>query len=70
MGLLRMETVTTTPKEPLSQSQAERLGIKKLNRYAMVLECRTCGASWTNIPGPDGDLPRDFWCCPRRCNWW
>jgi hypothetical protein len=67
---MRSEATATTRKELLSSTHADKLGVKKLNRYALVLECRTCGASWSNIPGPDGDFPRGFWRCPKLCNWW
>jgi hypothetical protein len=67
---MRSEAATATRKELLSSGHAEKLGVKKLNRYALMLECRTCGTSWSNIPGADGDFPRDFWRCPKLCSWW
>jgi len=42
---------------------------EKINEHVLVLECRSCGARWTNVPGPDGEFPGGFWRCPRGCDW-
>jgi hypothetical protein len=50
-------------------AQLAGLGIRLLNRYGRLLECETCGATWSPEPARDGGLPRGFWRCPNRCNW-
>jgi hypothetical protein len=52
----------------LSDVQATRMGVHKRNRYGLVLECRSCGTTWSNFRDKNGDFPRDFWVCPLRCN--
>ena len=42
---------------------------EKQNEYVLVLECRSCGARWSNVPEPDGEFQRGFWRCPRGCDW-
>jgi hypothetical protein len=39
------------------------------NDHVLILECRSCGARWSNVPGPDGEFKRGFWRCPRGCDW-
>jgi hypothetical protein len=69
MTMVYSEQVKSNGRQPLSPSEANRHGLRKLNKYGLVLECGSCGTSWSNLPGPDGDLPRGFWRCPRGCNW-
>ena len=52
----------------LSLVQADRMRVNKANRYGLVLDCRSCGSTWSNTPDKSGDLRRDFWVCPLRCN--
>jgi len=53
----------------LTAAQLERLGVRKLNRYALALECNACETSWFPKTDAGGVLPRGFWRCPNRCNW-
>jgi hypothetical protein len=52
----------------LAEVQAAWMGVLKRNRYGLLLECRCCGTTWSNSPDESGELPRDFWVCPARCN--
>jgi hypothetical protein len=63
-----VETPNARGVQELSDLQADQLGVNKRNRYGLVLDCRCCGTSWSNTPDIDGELPRDFWVCPLRCN--
>lgn len=53
----------------LSAAHLWRLGVRKLNRYGLILECTACGTSWSSKAGADGKLPPAYWHCPNRCNW-
>jgi hypothetical protein len=55
-------------EKPLSTSQAYRLDVEDLHKHRLVLDCRSCGRRWANVPGPDGDFPSGFWRCP-SCKW-
>jgi hypothetical protein len=62
--------VLTSPGPRLPTADLlEKLGVKKLNRYALVLECNACETTWSPKPDAGGILPRGFWRCPNRCNW-
>jgi hypothetical protein len=52
----------------LSKEQLARLGVTKLNRYALMLQCNTCETSWSPGVEADGMPKRGFWRCPNRCN--
>jgi hypothetical protein len=69
MAVVYSEQVKSRARQSLSACEANRHGLRKLNKYGLVLECRSRGTSWSNLPGPDCDLPRGFWRCPRGCNW-
>jgi hypothetical protein len=64
----RLETRQALRSRELSEAQADRMGVQKHNRYGLVLECRSCGTTWSNSSDESGELPRDFWVCPARCN--
>lgn len=53
---------------PLSAAQLAAFGVRKLNKYGMVLQCQKCEAVWSPKAGPDGWFPTGFWQCPNRCN--
>lgn len=61
----------TLQKDPryLSAVQLARLGVTRLNRYGILLQCMMCGASWSPTLRPDGTLPAGYWQCPNKCNW-
>jgi hypothetical protein len=44
-----------------SLAQTNRMGAQKRNRYALVLECRSCGTTRSKMPGDSGDE------CVRSC---
>jgi hypothetical protein len=58
-------------KDPryLSPAQLARLGVSRLNRYDLLLECMTCGATWSAELRADATLPPGYWQCPHKCNW-
>jgi hypothetical protein len=56
-------------RHELSMEQLERLGVRKLNRYSLALQCNICETVWSPQLMADSSLPRGFWRCPNRCNW-
>jgi len=68
---LRVLDRTTIDKEDLrhmSGAELAGLGIALLNKQDLVLQCTTCGQTWTPQLGADGKLPFHAWMCPRACN--
>ena len=61
------ETQERKRARELSAVQVNRMGVHKGNRYGLLLEC-SCGTTWSKTPDESGELRRDFWVCPRRCN--
>ena len=55
-------------RRPLSAEQLATVGVRKLNKYGMVLQCQACETIWSPSLAADGELPRGFWQCPNRCN--
>jgi len=53
----------------LFPAQLARLGVSRLNRYDVLLQCVTCGATWSPKLRPDATLPPGYWQCPNKCNW-
>jgi len=35
-------------------------GVRKLNKYGFVLECRSYGTSWSNVPQAEGEFAPGF----------
>lgn len=52
----------------LSAEQLAALGVTKLNRYALMLQCNTCATTWSPETERDGLPGRGFWRCPNGCN--
>lgn len=52
----------------LSAGQLAKLGVRRLNRYGILLQCTTCRAVWSPRLRDDGTLPPRYWQCPDRCN--
>lgn len=63
------QTKSTQPSRQLTAAKLSALGVRRLNRYNLVLQCATCGEQWTPRPEPGQALPRGYWRCPNRCNW-
>jgi hypothetical protein len=53
----------------LSPVQLARLGVSRLNRYDVLLQCMMCGATWSPKLRAAGALPPGYWQCPNKCNW-
>jgi hypothetical protein len=53
----------------LSSEQLGRLGVSRLNRYGALLQCKTCGTTWSPKLRTDATLPAGYWQCPNKCNW-
>jgi len=53
----------------LSPVQLARLGVSRLNRYDVLLQCMMCGAIWSPKLRAAGALPPGYWQCPNKCNW-
>lgn len=53
----------------LTPVQLARLGVSRLNRYDILLQCMMCGTSWSPKLRADGTLPPGYWQCPNKCNW-
>ena len=34
------------------------------------VQCLKCGALWEAVPYGNGELPRGWWMCPNKCNWY
>ncbi len=66
-----MHSEHTLREDPryLSRLHLEKLGVTRLNRYDVLLQCMTCGAAWAPKLRPDATLPAGYWQCPNRCNW-
>jgi hypothetical protein len=52
----------------MSGEQLAALGVQILNKYDLLLECRTCGETWTAQTDSNGRLAPGYWECPNRCN--
>jgi hypothetical protein len=52
----------------LSGPQLARLGVQILNRHDLLLECMSCGTTWSPTLTHDGKLPPYYWQCPNKCN--
>lgn len=53
----------------LTAEHIARLGVNKLNRYNLMLQCKGCDTIWSPSLALDGSLARGFWQCPNKCNW-
>jgi hypothetical protein len=52
----------------MSDPELSALGLRMANRTDLILECNSCGETWTPQLDSSGKLPFDYWCCPARCN--
>lgn len=50
-------------------AQMAMLGVRLLNKYGRVLQCKSCEATWEPQLDSQGRFVRGFWRCPNRCNW-
>jgi hypothetical protein len=66
-----VHAVPSVQEDPryLSPAQLAKLGVLRLNRYDAVLQCVTCGTTWSPKLRADATLPAGYWQCPNRCNW-
>jgi hypothetical protein len=52
----------------LTDVQLARLGIRVLNMEELILQCVTCGETWSPELDSGGKLPFGYWVCPAKCN--
>jgi hypothetical protein len=67
-----MQTTASLSREEerrMLGARMAKLGVRLLNKYGRVLQCESCGATWSPQPSSSGSFPRGFWRCPNRCNW-
>lgn len=60
---------TQRPARQLTAEKLTGLGVRRLNRYNLALQCVTCGETWAPEAEHGKPLPRGYWRCPNRCNW-
>lgn len=63
------EPTERTDPRYLSPEHLARLGVLRLNRYDILLQCMMCGTTWSPRLDADRTLPRGYWQCPNKCNW-
>ena len=52
----------------MTDAQLAKLGLRLTDRSGVVLQCVTCGESWSPQLDSAGKLAFDYWVCPGRCN--
>jgi hypothetical protein len=52
----------------MADADLARLGIRLHNKQDLVLQCTTCGETWSPQLDSNGKLPFDYWVCPANCN--
>jgi hypothetical protein len=52
----------------MSDADLSALGVGRVNRLDLVLECNECGETWAPQLDASGKLPFDYWVCPAKCN--
>ncbi len=52
----------------MSEGELRKLGVRRLDRTELVLQCRACGEQWSPQLDAGGKLPFDYWLCPANCN--
>jgi len=52
----------------LSAGELAQLGIVLLDRQNVILQCRTCGETWSPQLDANGKLAFDYHICPANCN--
>jgi len=69
METAEIEGTREQEMELMTAEQLARLGVRRLNRFNLVLECARCGEVWAPRLEHEGTLPRGYWQCPNKCNW-
>ncbi len=52
----------------MSSVQLARLGVQLLNKYDLLMQCMTCGETWSPQLDRHNRLPFGYWHCPKKCN--
>ncbi len=65
-----LERAATDKEDVRHMTAAElaRLGIEILDKREPILQCNSCGQTWSPQLDANGKLPFDYWLCPRTCN--
>ena len=68
MQALQHDTPAKDDPRKMSGVQLARLGVQILNKHSLLLQCMTCGETWTAQQNFDGHFAAGYWICPNRCN--
>jgi len=56
------------PSIAFSTDDLARVGVDIVDRDSLMLRCRKCGAAWSVLSQPNGELPAGYWQCENGCN--
>jgi len=59
---------THSPNQ-MTAEQLEQLGVRRLNKFDLQLQCLKCRNTWSPRLTAESELPEGYWRCPNRCNW-
>jgi hypothetical protein len=62
------ETPAKDDPRRLSGVQLARLGVRLLNKFDLMMQCVTCGETWSPATDSRGKLLPGYWYCPNKCN--
>ncbi len=68
---MRVREYNLTDKQGVrhfTDTQLAQLGIGVLNAEKLILQCVSCGETWSPELASDGKLPFQYWVCPAKCN--
>ena len=65
---LEHQSVDKQDVRKLTDVQLARLGIRLLNKEELIIQCVTCGETWSPALDASGRLPFRYWLCPAKCN--
>jgi excisionase family DNA binding protein len=63
----RRSQVFRPPRE-ITPEELELVQVTLIQQDPPVLQCKTCGTTWTPGLKPNGKLARRAWACPNGCN--
>lgn len=55
------------PRYPTAE-EFEGVNVAIVQENPLVVQCKTCAATWSPEVRPNGKLARRAWVCPNRCN--
>jgi len=68
MPSVQREVLSKADPRRMSGVQLARIGVRLLNKHDLVMQCVSCGETWSPATNSHGKLLPGYWCCPNKCN--